>query len=201
MGHVAGAKADFVAVNASPGATAYRLYLAAIGSLSLNDRDAYRQAATTACERFKQSQDGEALDCVTWTCVLVPDAVKNYVDLIALARRGLAQQPTDRSKLLNLGAALYRAGRFEESKQYLTSALEAPSSKPASLAYVWYFLAMTNHQLGQPDEAQKWFAQAAEFTKRALAESKTDPTMLPWNRRLTLELFDAEAKALLATMP
>jgi len=185
-------------VAASPSATTHSLYLAALASLSVNDREAYRDVCAKLCERFRESQDSHALHWATWTCTLVPNAVENYDGIIALARRALAQQPTSRKLLLGLGAALFRAGQFEEAKQHLTVAVEAPNSADISPAYLWYFLAMTNHRLGQPDEAQKWLAQSTEFTTKGLTESKANRSLLSWNRRLTLELLDAEAKALLS---
>lgn len=58
---------------------------------------------------------------------------------------------------------------------------------------------MTNHRLGDHDEARKWLTLATEFTAKILAESKAGRYHVAWNRRVTLVLLDAEAKALLAS--
>ena len=94
---------------------------------------------------------------------------------------------------------MFRAGQFEDAKQSLTAAAEGPATAAISSTYVWYFLAMTNHRLGVHDEARKWLTLATEFTARVLTESKAGPYHVAWNRRVTLELLDAEAKALLVS--
>lgn len=199
MGRMADAKADFDAVAASPDATAYSLYLAAVASLSVNDLDAFRDVCAKMCERFRESQDSNDLHWATWTCALATRAVENYDGVTALARRALSLRPADRKVLLGLGAVLFRAGQFKEAQQHLTTASKSPYTADTSPAYVWYFLAMTNHRLGHHDEAQKSLEQATEFTAKALAGSKASPNLLSWNRRLTLELLDAEARALVVS--
>ena len=92
---------------------------------------------------------------------------------------------------------MFRAGQFEDAKQSLTAAAEAPATAATSSTYVWYFLAMTNHRLGDHNEARKWLALATEFTSKILIESKAGRYHVAWNRRVTLELLDAEARALL----
>lgn len=199
MGRRGDAQVDFDAVVASPSATAYSLYVVALMRLSNNDRDAYRAACETLSERFHESQDSDALYWAVWTCALTPGAVEDYDAVTALARRALAQQATEQKHVLGLGAVLFRAGEFEEAKQHLSACAEALNTSATCPAYVWYFLAMTNHRLGHHDEARKWLDKASEFTARILIESKAGRYRLFWNRRATLELLDAEAKALLVT--
>ena len=127
--------------------------------------------------------------------------MENYDGITTLARRALTQDQTGAKKRLGLGAVLFRAGQFREAKEHLTAASDAPNIATTSPAYVWYFLAMTNHRLGQHEEAQKWLAQATEFTNKILTESKADRNLLSWNRRLTLELLRAEATALFREAP
>ena len=196
MKKIAEAQADFDAAIASPRARTFDLYWAAMANLLLDDREAYRDVCETMCERFRENQEPDALHWAAWTCVLVPSAVKNYDAAIVLARRAFAQRPTKQKELLGLGAVLFRASQFEEAKQHLTAAAAAPNLTAACPAFPWYFLAMTHHRLGQHEDAQEWLAQATEFTAKTRTEPQTDRGL--WNRRLTLELLDAEAKALLA---
>jgi hypothetical protein len=55
---------------------------------------------------------------------------------------------------------------------------------------------MTHEQLEQHDQALQWLARAQESRAQMLAEGEKDPASLPWNRRLTLDLLDAEAQAM-----
>ena len=59
---------------------------------------------------------------------------------------------------------------------------------------------MTHRALGNDDEARKWYEKAAAWTSEVLAPESEDGTAkpsVPWNRRLTLELLDAETEQLL----
>ncbi len=71
----------------------------------------------------------------------------------------------------------------------------------SSVAYTWFFLAMTHDRLGNVDEARQWYDKAAAWTSEVLAPASEDGTPKPpvqWNRRLTLELLQKEASELLA---
>ena len=105
----------------------------------------------------------------------------------------------DSSLLRSLGAIYYRAGRFEEAQTQLMAAIETPEMDATYVAYTWYLLAMTNHRLGQSEEAKSWLGKATSHTAKALADDRSpDGSTLSWQRRLTLERLDAEARTLLA---
>ena len=50
--------------------------------------------------------------------------------------------------------------------------------------------------LEEPDEAQRWWERAKQESRQELNNATSPP---PWNRRLMLELLEAEAKALLVS--
>jgi hypothetical protein len=56
---------------------------------------------------------------------------------------------------------------------------------------------MTHERLEQHDQALEWLANAQESREQMLADGENDPASLPWNRRLTLDLLDAEAQAMM----
>src|SRR5262249_22947469 len=68
-----------------------------------------------------------------------------------------------------LGAALYRAGRFEEAVTRLTEATEL-SCHPyrTNMLSTWFYLAMAHHRLGHVEEARRWLDQAVQGTQQAL---------------------------------
>ena len=96
-----------------------------------------------------------------------------------------------------LGAALYRAGQYEQAAQRLEESIAAYPSAPAdtgfdTLNYQQLFLAMTKWQLGQRDEARRLLAE----TQSAVDKELQAPSTL-WNRRTSLELLRREAEALI----
>jgi hypothetical protein len=88
--------------------------------------------------------------------VLVPGAVADLEAPIRLAEAALSKcSEREKSDVLNaLGAALYRAGRFEESIRRLNESSKTRRAKvvPKSLA----LLAMAHHRLGHQDDAKHW---------------------------------------------
>ncbi len=118
----------------------------------------------------------------------------------------MEREPFDIQRIVSVGAAHYRAGNLDKAWQDLDRAhglLKEPSSRQSSSpAYLWYFLAMTSHALGQADDARTWFEKAVQFGESLAAESEA-PTRsaVAWNREVTLALLRAEAEKLLATDP
>src|SRR5262249_4536258 len=95
-------------------------YYLALVRLHLGDRAGYRKACSGMLERFGQAADVNAARWTSWTCALGPEAVADRGRVITLAEINLAADPKDCAKLQSLGAALYRAGRFEEAAKRLT---------------------------------------------------------------------------------
>ena len=179
----------------------YERYQRALCYLHDGNHAAYRAAASEILSRFMKSQDRNELYWTVWTCVVAPDALDDYRLLVELALRGHNMPSADLSMKPQLGAALYRAGEFEQALQRLNEQESTPANSNTLPVYNRYFLAMTHYKLGHHEEAQKWLAQATEFTDKSLTESKADRNLLSWNRRLTLELLRAEATALFREAP
>ena len=130
--------------------------------------------------------------------MLAPDALADWTKLLKLAEKAHADDRKNYDTINNLGAVLYRAGRFKEAAQRLTEAEAAfkqtPSTRSA-IVYNWLFQAMAHHRLGHDTEAASWLKKAVQ----AIDESKTgqDPATNTWNRRVTLQLLRREAEELL----
>src|SRR5262249_34409476 len=142
----------------------------------------------------------------TWVCVLAPAAAADPMALANEAEKALGKEPSDHYFATLLGAAFYRAGRYDDALRYLSRASTLnPDPYRTNMIYTWFFLAMTHHRLGHTQEARQWLDKAIQATDRALdlsappvasPASPTDPAGgIPpaWNRRLTLELFRREA--------
>jgi tetratricopeptide (TPR) repeat protein len=131
---------------------------------------------------------------VAWFCARFPDTGVNPVEVVAFAEKAVLGNP-------NLGAVLYRAGRFKESIQSIQKSKEATINTldPQYEAPDWLFLAMAHHRLGHAEEAKKWLTKAEQWLDQALAEKPKElgGNPLPWDRKLELQLLRREAEELI----
>ncbi len=204
LGRWDAASADFTKALELKPDQAWLWYSHALTRLGAGDVAAYRIACAAMLNRFGKTKDAEAAHWAAWTCILAPNAVAEPAGPVALAERSLASKATDSSYLCTLGAALYRAGRFNEARQRL-NALSAAWDKAGKMttqtspAYAWFFLAMAHHRLGQATEAGEYLRKAV---KRAEEETRAGAgPAASWNRRLTLKLLQREAEVLLGVTP
>jgi WD40 repeat protein/tetratricopeptide (TPR) repeat protein/predicted Ser/Thr protein kinase len=168
----------------------------ALAQLATDRREAYRRISADLLERFDQTRDANVANDVVWTCVVGPAAGVDHgrcVHMMETADAG--QMPI--THLKTLGAALYRAGRFEEAVRRLD---EAIARGKGGTAWDWLFLAMSYHRLGRADEARQAPERAARWVAQAedgkLPDGST-PRPLPWTARLELRLLRREAEELL----
>src|SRR5262249_17910988 len=113
-----------------------------------------------------------------------------------LAEKAVAGQPRDPSYLNTLGAALYRAGRYEEAVRKLDEAVQAYGQEGQPVD--WLFLAMAHHRQGRCARAR---GKLGEVPPRAGQNTTPDrsrdaTSVLQWTRRVELELIRREAEAL-----
>ena len=119
-----------------------------------------------------------------WVCSIAPNAVSDYDELLRIVKE---LYDKDREFALRLGAILFRAGKPEQALEYLLEASDATPTND-SKAYLGYFLAMTQHALGQKDLAIELLNRANTFASQELSVG-IKPL---WNRQVTLELLRAE---------
>jgi tetratricopeptide (TPR) repeat protein len=201
------ASADYAQAAQDQAADQVTWYRHALLRLHLADREGYRKACTTILDRFSKQENPVTTDLALWACVLGPDSLTDYPRLVQWAEKLLAAQPKNVAYLNWVGAALYRAGRFEEALRRLNEAdaLYKPADEQQSaLAFNRLFLAMAHHRLGHVEEAKKWHAKAVRGIEQELQKTTKEPAAarpLPWNRRLTLQLLRREAEELLRKEP
>jgi Tfp pilus assembly protein PilF len=90
--------------------------------------------------------------------------------------------------LANLGAALYRAGRFEEAVRRLNESIETRGG--GSLPRGFAFLALAHHRLGHRDEAKRWL-------DKLIASRANEASSSSWDD-MALGILRREAEALIA---
>jgi WD40 repeat protein/tetratricopeptide (TPR) repeat protein len=163
------------------------------------DLDGYRSMCSEMLERFGAG--------ATWICTLSPGSGADPDRIVSLAENLLAKSSRDHWHVNQLGAALYRAGRFAEAVTRLTEATEL-SCHPSrtNMLSTWFYLAMAHHRLGHADEARRRLDRAVQGTQEALKSPAEPPGksgnpegVIPpnWIRRLTLELLRREAGRLI----
>src|SRR5262249_48840296 len=91
----------------------------------------------------------------------------DFRPVVQLAERAVAASKNRYEELNTLGAALLRAGRYQEAVARLKEALarRGKSDKPLDEL----LLALAYHHLGQADEARRWRDRAAAWMERGQA--------------------------------
>ncbi len=176
------------------------LYYLALLRLARHDRAGYRELCSSLVNRAEQSEEPSAAFTAASACVLAPDSACDLSQVVTLAQRAYESNLKKPDYLATLGAALYRAGRFDEAKKRFAEAIEATPSGSSDLYAVTYshlFLAMALRRLGRPEEARQWLNQAVQTIDKTapLGEQKV---VEGWDSILPLEILRQEAEKVLA---
>jgi tetratricopeptide (TPR) repeat protein len=141
----------------------------AVAHLADEDLDAHRQTCAAMLERFGRTDDAFAAGNLLLACVLREGAVPDMERLLPLTRvsDGLLHWGAGVR-----GAALYRAGRYQECAQ----SFETSARKYRPRAWDWCFLAMARHRLGHADEARRCLSEARRWIDAANQHTGDDPT-------------------------
>jgi tetratricopeptide (TPR) repeat protein len=101
-------------------------YLHALLLLALGDQAGLRRACSDSLSRFDTTTDPIDANNVAWSCLLGPDVVADREAPVRLAERAVsgATEIMKPRFLYTLGAALCRAGRFEEAIRRLEERIQ-----------------------------------------------------------------------------
>jgi WD40 repeat protein/serine/threonine protein kinase/Flp pilus assembly protein TadD len=114
---------------------------------------------------------------------------RNPARAVELAKKAVELAPKEGNHWNTLGVAHYRAGDWKAAVAALDKSREFSKG---GTAFDFIFLAMSHWQLGQKDDALKWYKQAVEWVEKNSQALAKNP---PW--RDELHRFRAEAKELL----
>jgi tetratricopeptide (TPR) repeat protein len=170
--------------------------------LAVGDTDGYRGACKTMLDRFGGTLNPRIANNVAWVCAYAPDAVVDRDRIVRLAEVVAARHPKKYATLNTLGAALYRAGKYEAAVEKLEEAMKAHPSGGAPFDFL--FLSMAHHHLGHTKEARHWLDKAVRWMEQAEQGKLSDPSVrLPlfWIQRLELRLLRSEAATLTVPKP
>ena len=157
------------------------------------DRAGWRRSNARILDRFGGTINSLTAKEVAWACALGPEGTADPEAPVRLAESGVkgATESNKPTRLNVLGAALYRAGRFEEAIRRLDEAIRLRDWE--SLPEGWPFLAMAHHRLGHRDDARRWLDRLRSH------EPSTDPDKF-WDS-LEIRLLRSEAEALILYDP
>ena len=135
-------------------------------------------------------------DRIAWTCANRADSLPNMNDLLPLANRAVAGYP---SAARTKGAALVRAGRYEEALQAFDESSRYNAPQPAEMCFqaiACYHLGQFNQSQRHIEDADLWIAQADRQKLPDVELTKPAWGNFGWDEHLEALRLLAEAKAL-----
>jgi serine/threonine protein kinase/Flp pilus assembly protein TadD len=161
LGHWDKASADFARAAELRPDDSHRWYILAAAQLGAENEAGHRRTCSGMLERFGKTRDPRSCNSIAYACVVLPDAIE---DKAALVRAAEAAVPWFRGNERVLGAALVRAGRYEDA---LKSLQQAEVNFGGAKAWDLYFRALALHHLGRTDEARQCLDRAAKWIAEA----------------------------------
>jgi hypothetical protein len=151
--------------------------------------EATRQKALDLAERFQEETDPQKYHDAAWPVLRHPYA-NVFMCQFALAQMRAAcdRAPEHAPYRIAVGVAQYRLGKFQKERYQgaLATLSKCDQSHPTTLA----FLALTQHQLGQQEQARTTLARLREVMKEP-----------PWAKDEEADRFLREAEARMEANP
>jgi tetratricopeptide (TPR) repeat protein len=173
----------------------WRTAVAALIARSLSvDRAEWRPALAALIARSDAMNTALLTSDVAWACTLGPDGSVDPDIPVQLAEAAVnaTSQPSTRANIMSThGAALYRAGRFEEAIRRLEEGIQLRGG--TSLTQDWLFLAMAHHRLSHRDEARRWLDR--------LRNHQPNTELDQFWQELGIRLLQSEAEAVILYDP
>ena len=127
--------------------------------------------------------DAGACNKLAWLLATCQDPkFRNPGEAVQLAKRAVDVQPANGNSWKTLGAAQYSAGDWKAARAALEKSMEL---RKGGDSFDWFFLAMAHWQLGDKEQARKWYDQGVTWMEKNAPQDEE------------LRRFRAEAAALL----
>jgi serine/threonine protein kinase/WD40 repeat protein len=171
-------------------------YALALTLLAQDDHAGYRALCSQLAGKPADRTDSYDKNIAAWVCVLAPRALVDPMIAVKLAESAVAEASdvASRANVLNtLGAALYRAGRFDDAIDSLHKGILLRQRK--SLPQDWIFLAMANYRKGRAADAAQWLARFHAPSTDLADEASSHLT------QLEVRMLRAEAECLVLYDP
>jgi tetratricopeptide (TPR) repeat protein len=118
------------------------------------------RARSDLLDRFGPTTNPMEANGAAWSAALAPGLDAHAEALVRMAELAVNGDSIDfwKTDYLNtLGAALYRAARFEDAIRRLEEGIQLRNG--ISLPQNWVFLALAHHRLGHRDDARRYLEQ------------------------------------------
>jgi WD40 repeat protein/serine/threonine protein kinase/tetratricopeptide (TPR) repeat protein len=187
-------EASVPSVHPSLAASMWGRYLVAV--LATGDKDRYRKVYAEMWKRLEQDRDELTIAKLAACGVLIEGASNDPLAVMKLAEKGVAVKRTPLS-LLNLGAALHRAGRYDDALKQIHEAQELYGKEDAIFEL---HRALALGRKGQKEEARVELQKAVQrLDEHAKATSKEPGGPREnWQNVVPLKALRREAEQLLA---
>jgi tetratricopeptide (TPR) repeat protein len=161
--------------------------------LAAGDRVGWERAIAGLLDRFPGPMHPHwaAADMVALLCALGPHGLSDTRVPVRLAEAAIRNATEDgfdfkgHGFLNTLGAALYRAGRYDEAIRRTTEGMQGAGGRSEPLD--WAFLALAHSRLGHREEALRWLERLRAH------QPSTDPALFWYELEVRLLRSEAEA--------
>jgi tetratricopeptide (TPR) repeat protein/WD40 repeat protein/tRNA A-37 threonylcarbamoyl transferase component Bud32 len=160
----------------------------ALALLAAGDLKAHRIACHTFLVRFEKTSDAGIATLVAWSNTMTPGPVEDVAASLRLAQQAVVAEPGRYAVGYTFGAALYRAGKYEDAARQLLVA--GKLHVDGSTAYDSFFLAMTYQRLGRGEEAKTAFNKGVQWIE-------TGKKVNTWTQRAELDVLRREVESVL----
>jgi serine/threonine protein kinase/Flp pilus assembly protein TadD len=155
--------------------------------IALGEKGLHEEAIAAFEQAIKLSPQDESLvnDNRAWLLANSADAKRRDPDkAVKIAKRVVELFPNNGAYWNTLGTAQYRAGDWHEAIDALKKSEKLPPDRSSNCLNA-LFLAMAHWQLGEQDEARRWYGKAVDWMEKQQTDDKL------------LRRFRAEAEELL----
>ena len=134
-------------------------------------------------------------NAIAWICVYGPSALNDPSRIVALAEQAIEERGREHKILNTLGAAYYRAGRFNDALRTLAE-VKRDHGDEGSLEN-WLFLAMTHYRLGHAAAATAFLNNAARSLDYLDSHHYNPRKLHHWDRSLVPRVLLREAESVI----
>jgi tetratricopeptide (TPR) repeat protein len=195
----------------------------ALALLAAGDQEAYQMLCRERLKAAESASNPVTRNSLIWTCVIGPIPEADAVRVVELAKKLVESSEAKNYHYLNtLGAAYYRAGKWQEAIDTLKAAekVYAEQVRGTPLAtdmtanqgmvlsadgtpWDWYFLAMALHRQGNDKEAKEMLARADRWVEKNAPRQGEKPaaSWISWTQRWELWLLHDEAQVVVKPKP
>jgi WD40 repeat protein/serine/threonine protein kinase len=173
-------------------------YWHALVTLASGDGKGYQTICRDMFDRFGNTNDAQVANDLAWTCSIGAGAISDPSRIVDLAIRSGMPKKGNANSFNSLAAVHYRAGQYDAALNCLQEAMRLRNQQGD--AWDWLLLAMTYHQLHQPDQGQLWLDKATQYLDRVIGDQPAPGAIVTtnWHDRIELALLRKEATALLS---